>query len=981
MKRLLAFLVIFGVGLSVLFFLQGERAETPVVEGPSPIEVPEDNEFGLIPVAAPESQELDPEAGSPPKLDAAPGEEEVTGRAGLHGKTRFVRYDKETGETLFTLEAEDSRTLEDQQLRLEDVTVTYPGVGVLHAKRGRVQLKQKGALVIQGDLGSHIELEEGVLTLDEDHALAPARFTSPKIEGDLDSRVFLLSGQPRLESQALLLGGRSIKLELEKHRVTVVDEAHADVLDEAGQPRRSLTGDTLVLAELGPERVHMKADGAARLTIATGRPEAPSTTLTAPAIGLEAVRTQSELTLTDVQVSGGRGTLEVGDARVTGEAFDFEIGERGDAGQVTVTGAPSVSFPTQLLGELQPDALDDGGSITLDSQEELLLTFDRDLEVLTLGSSTLGIGDLALTAAEGFEGYRDEGARELYLLGRGGVTLAGVLPPNSAGIRHAINYRADQLAVRHTIDGAASKVQLTSDGLTKVDVEGDDGEAHFTATGGLIFVSNSDAGRGSWLVPHARGLDFELVSEGVRTTGFAAEIRDFKPDQLHFEGHELSFERSSLEGSQQEGASDPYRLKASGSLVTAHGEDDLSIVGAHAKPAHFERMGLALDARSLVRKGSTLTAKGFVRAKLGHAQETSSFECEELLIEGLEMDASSEGAATASRLFAEGSVRSSSQLAGEAVGLEADRVEVLNLGGEEFELHARGGVRLTLEEEGASWSVTADRLDGFGAGSEERPPEDGGSWLELAARGNVEVRETERELLGRGSALYLERGPHSRMLLEGGELPAWVTSRLPGGGLYKGQVRRLEVTEEEVSAEELVGTIEGVFLPGDDPEAEPSNLELSSDHLNVHVEREAGKVQDIVQLDGDVQLSRKRSDDSRDTLRAQFATFTHLRHEELGAAETGAHAFDVENTAFLAHGQVILKSGYIFQALGDHLEVAKGTRKLHIEGTPASITFGGLCTMNTWITVDLDNMGIEGGRGFVCQDPALIKRLLGGEER
>jgi len=971
--------VVFGAGLAVLFFLQGDQGARDF-ENPDVSEI-EDPDFDLIPVAAPINEAVDVDS-TPP--EAAADQQPIAGRAGFRGKIWFVGYDEETGETAFTLAAEDSHTLPNSQLEITDVTVTYPGTGVLVAKRGLVILEQKGALVIQGNLGSHIELDEGVLTLDKEHALAPATFTSPKIEGDLKTQIFQLTGEPRLKSKALLLSGAAIELRLDEHRVKVMQNARADVLDQEGVPARSLAGEVLEVIELDPDHVHMQADGGALLTIITTRTEAPTVSLSAPSIGLSAVRlapaktASDEFALTDIQVAGGRGVLEAGDATITGEAFDFEFDERGEAGRVTVTGDPSARFPARLAGDLKLAhvAVDESETITLDSDDELVLTLDRDLEILTRGASTLRFAGLALEAGEGFEGFSDERKHHLHLLGIGGVSLAGTLPPDSAGVTRTIDYVAEELVVNHTALDEGSRVTLDSKGETVLDLKGPSESAHFSTAESLSLVLHNKGGVNAWSIPRASDLDFSLVSDGVRTSGSAAQIQNFEPERFRFDGTEIAFERASVA---PQASHDPYALSASGSVLHAHGEDDLTIVGNQANPARFGRAGLNLSARSLVRKGATFTAEGVVHAEVGRGEQLSTFNCKRLVVEGLELDVEMGEWSSAKRLFAEGNVISSAVLAGQRVGLDAESVELLNLGQDKLELHARDQVQLTLDEEGASWSVLADRLDAFGDGTESSPPADGSNWLEVVARGGVVVRESEADFYGRGSALYLERGPDSRVLLEGGDERAWVSSRLPNGAFYKGRVAQLKIANEELVAENLSGEIQGVFLPGDSTEAQASNLEIVCDHFTALVETRAGQVLDVVQLDGNVLLSRKRPDVPRDTLRAQHATFTHERLPGVADAETGTHAFDVMHTSFLAHGQVVLKSGFQFQALGEHLEVAKGSRKLLFEGTPAAITFGGFCTMNTWISFDVDCMGIESGKGFVCQDPAIIKRLTSGE--
>ena len=986
MKRVLLFLVVFGTGFMVLWLLQrdpdsgGEPADVVVI-----VDEPE-GDTGLIDIAPP-AIETPVTVEAPVAVEPeTPTPTQTGSRAGLSGRIDYKRYPEEGGEAIFVLTAEDSRTSDEGWLEIEDIVLSYPGVGKVTAKRGRVILEASTSRFGTGSIGSRIELEGALLELASGHPFAPAMIQSPRFVGELDSRIFDLLDRPQLDSSSVRLDGQSIRLFLLEHRAIARGQALAQVLDVTGKMERSLGGEELTFSadESGVIQLDARGGGLLRLESSARNPQ--PVTLRAPSISLAGLRTGEGPTerfeLTGVEVSGGRGELTSGSATASGERFEFQFDETGRAGQVVIEGAPRAQLPTSTEETL-----------TLSAEKSLTLTLEAELELHTAGLSTLEFGDLTLTAGAGFVAQRETGSEILQFTGHGGMHLFGDLPASPGETLRTIEYRSEELHVDHRAFVAGTEVRFTSRGPTTLDLlQAEEVVGAFRADAGLTLELIQTSVQGlsegdpvsklyTWTIPLARELTFDFLSKGLRTMGSAASVVDFDPVRFHVEGEELTFERATP-GLPEE--ADARRVHAAGALVQAIGEGNLVLEGSAEVPASFSSASLRLRATSLRRLETSFFADGLVHAEIGNAPDDSSFDCERLLVEGLDLDAVPP---TARRMVARGNVVGSAALGGQRLGLEAQKVELLRPAGSEadspdrlrVELRATTDVRLLFEEGQYAWSIEAGSLNVLASGSSSAPPEDGGNWLELVARDSLVVREASRDFFGRGDALFIDRGPGARVLLEGGEELAYISGNLPGaGGSYRGTVARLKiqgdglgVDEGVFEAEELDGVLRGLFVPGGAPGEGANMVHVTCGRLTASVETLSGNVRDVLQLDDRIRILRDREDALADSFRADHATFIHERAE----GDQPDHGFDAEHTAFLAHGQVRLRRGYAFLAYGDHLTMKAGTQMLRFEGTPAAIIYAGLCSLSTWITLDAETMLLECGGGSFSRDPAMLERL------
>ena len=303
MKRLLSFLLLFGAGFALLWFLQdrGEEQDPsdPLVEVPDEAgdEAPRD----LIDVP---DAPGDPDGG--------------TSQVGLGSRLSYTRYDEATGEALFVLTAEDSRTAKAGWLDIEGVTLSYPGLGEVTAARGRLAVDANGRLVTGDEAdatGGRIELEEAVVELREGHRLAPATIVAPRFEARYDEREVTLLGRPTWTSPELTVTGERIDLDLDAERIDAQGDTLARWLDADGTPSLELFGARLVVdgaTALEVGAVLTGEPGApARLEMAPRDPLEERLVLSAPGIVLESARASEDAPFvpTEVRIEGGRGEL------------------------------------------------------------------------------------------------------------------------------------------------------------------------------------------------------------------------------------------------------------------------------------------------------------------------------------------------------------------------------------------------------------------------------------------------------------------------------------------------------------------------------------------------------------------------------------------------------------------------------------------------------------------------------------------------
>lgn len=428
MKRVLAFLLLFGVGLALLLWLDRSRGgESPLLE------------------PTPEQDEADPAQDGP---GALPDEPEPQGfEAEISGRQTFLALDPETGKRRYRFEAEDMTPGEEGLYDATGVTVVVFEVDeasgesvpatTMVAERGRLRLVV-GARVALGDEG-RVLLEEVTVTQQRGGVLVPLVFEAPRLEVDIDGRSFrsieedvvTVTGQGlEAEGTGLVVEGASERFVFRSGgRIAFLGVASEEVDPQAP---RSVELDTRDSG--GEVRVERLEDGGAQATTrARGRlvaqlppdPEDPAatTTATVDADGLEILARPDEGGLLIAERAEARGNVDAvrGRDRYRGQRADLELNPDGTLAQVVLEGEPRLDLVVEqrARGRVRLVPVVVSGEGPLVAELEGPLRFDlagrSRLEAVEEGA--------VITATEGIEGEVVPEGRHGEFLARGEVRL------------------------------------------------------------------------------------------------------------------------------------------------------------------------------------------------------------------------------------------------------------------------------------------------------------------------------------------------------------------------------------------------------------------------------------------------------------------------------------------------------------------------------------------------------------------------------
>ena len=980
MKRLLSFLLLFGAGFALLWFLQ-DRGEEQDPSDPL-VEVPD-------------------EAGDEAPRDLidvpdAPGEPDGgTSQVGLGSRLSYTRYDEATGEALFVLTAEDSRTAQAGWLDIEGVTLSYPGLGDVTAARGRLAVDANGRLVTGDEAdatGGRIELEEAVVELREGHRLAPATIVAPRFEARYDEREVTLLGRPTWTSPELTVTGERIDLDLDAERIDAQGDTLARWLAADGTPSLELFGARLVVdgaTALEVGAVLTGEPGApARLEMAPRDPLEERLVLSAPGIVLESARASEDAPFvpTEVRIEGGRGELASGPARLSGETFGFDFEGDTRPERVRVRGDARLVLPPALWGGLDPDAELDPevwGALVLVADDELELGRTTDaarVDVTARGVSTLTLGGLVMRAGDGFQGAYDRTAGELQLEGRGGLTIDGALPAADDGSTVRIEHRSDVLLIDYAVTEGAETLALNTDGpavfvAERLPADSDaDPEAEaqalealrLDATNGLALRLLREDDAVSWRLDRAGGVTFTAFDEHESLSGTATELFELDSAARSLRGRGLS-----ATGTDAKNATFGYAAQD----VDVRGPEAVELRGA----ARFEGAGFELRGDTLTRNGSQLAATGGVFGTFQGDDQSATLRSARLDVEGFVVR---DDGLRLDVVTASGGVNGSGSIDQMTFDVTAETVELFDWGQTERpqRLVVTGRTAFDLREGGRLWEIEADEVRAKSLAEE----------LELVATGDLVVREDSAGFEGRGERLTLWRGATRaafEAVLESGAEPARVRGLLPassgpiGGGpqplpgidmpelpVFDGTVERVTLSPERVELVGLDGVVRGLTLP-----INPSLTEvrIQAGSLTSETEEWVGGLRDVLELDGEVVIRHTPQLGPDHVFRSEHVTFVRARpfDSDPEALPTAA------DTSFIAHGEVSLTQGLRFEAFGDHLEVTAPDQVLTFEGTPASILYAGLTATGKQLRIDPATMQVTSGPGTVTIDPELLEGL------
>lgn len=534
MKRVLLFLLLFGLGLAALWFFRGEagrKTDAPQVEAPPP-----QGEFTEVPLARPE--------GKPTKdvgivLD---GRFSLTMRGGTGPVQRPT----------MELAASDIDSLGGDLYDLKDVEID-----VLDPDRGtkRAHLESpiaRTSIVVDRTTPSASALRSARFTdidatLHEGAPVVPLRLRSPSMDMDVQRLGFTTSERVRIEGQGIDAEGEGLRAGFGEDRVALGRDAVVR-LTLAGGERAVLTSGkdgSLVVERIvragAVETVEVTAKEGARLSIeggertaALGAMSIDARTIHLVGRGPTADRKDYELVSADahgdvVAHSAGdefraqdadfafaeRGRLRLatleGDVVLvrTGDTFRartavFEFGDRGVLAAATLTGDPTGDVAIgRFLAVERPDLVD--GRAAISGEGPLVVRVDDGIVLQLAGPARVQVplATLTVDATQRIDGKirADRRGGELHASGDVVVDYEG----------RTLKSPSLDLFWRFQPDGSLA-VDAVSSGSTSLRGVAEDGRpVALDATGGL---------EARWigsklLVPAAQGVTFAVGAEGA----------------------------------------------------------------------------------------------------------------------------------------------------------------------------------------------------------------------------------------------------------------------------------------------------------------------------------------------------------------------------------------------------------------------------------------------------------------------------------
>ncbi|MEM7305254.1 MAG: hypothetical protein AAF682_01225, partial [Planctomycetota bacterium] len=914
MKRLLAFLLLFGAGVGALRWFQGPGT-------------------GGVP-GAPEAVD---EEWTQSDGHNATG---LTPRGGLEYRSFPLSEVEGARPTLLHLTAEDSGRDEDgKHLFLSGAELRFldPESNALRmridAERARVRDMGAGANFAP-ELGRKMTLEEVVVTVYEGAPIVPITARVPTLLVDLETRT--MRTEEAVEIEGDLLTGSGLGM--------FVDEARSLLrLNRAGVLRfapESIEGvlrsaDTLELtrgSDEDPSELRIRATGGARLA-----PQVGDDGLDAETIELRGTEDEAgNFALTSIDAEQDVVyRLEGNEFR--GKRAHVELDASGNPTRAVLGGTPQARLAfggaaaARAPGTVDPDV---AGSILIDSEAAMDVRWEAEgVRFETAGPAVVQSAEARLRSRGGLVAVSDHEGTEAELTFRDGVHLEredAVLVTRELDA----TVRVDADGVAHLLAKATGRPLLTGTGT-------DGRELLLSARELLTFEQHGD----DWLVPAADGVELTVLGEdGFRAR--AERVWDFDPRALSFRA-EGNIQVESSQGT------------ARGQSLVASGRDRFVLAGTEQRKATFESPDGAGEARELVRDGALVTFRGDVTARFEPSErggEVYDLSCDELSVSRTELG----GAAGTDSLFdleAKGNVTGS-------VERPEDRLEVtcahlvghheetlgdgVEAGHRSSNFAADGVERAFLVRQGQEQlrvrlgceRLSATRIETY---AEDGPPAVEG---EAIASGTVVFQGFlgEDPFEGAADELRIDHAGNASVLANERRTVSF-TGALPSSGRpFDMSARWVEVSPERLEAH-LPNIRVSRMETGKDGAADV-DIHASAQHM---ISTETWlEFRDDVLVDG---ITDKAIPWNLDADLVRF-------EGRLAAPEDGG-----EVTALLASGDVALSlPGRDMRATGETVRAKTLSGLMRLEGSPARIESPTLVHEADWIELDV-NLGFVVGSG------------------
>ncbi len=640
MRKILAFLLLLTLGLSILWLIDRPEEPTPAAE-------------------------------PPPTSTDVPGSEEQPLGLRLGGPFELTLYDEETRKALLVAVAEDSLTeaqgdvLLNVQMELFDLHTEGVVQARLRAARARVQRRAPGP-------GGEVELRplfERLARLEEVQGeflsgvpVAPLTFEAPSAIIDLrDPAARRLSAEGEFTARSAEFGatGRGLLCDLDSGLIEIRSGGVIDLLRAGETPAR--------LSARGAGPLQLRREGApdgplvleawegALLELFGSSPgQLSARHITARAsgtslggtLGIERLEAEDE-----VEWRSGEAVFRSGRAAAS-------FSPEGRLVRARLEGLPSAQLTLQLGPEVLPDVTElEDLSVMVRGQEALDLTWDQGFHFELSGPSSVETTDFRLRSASGLEGWLAESERSARFQASGGVVVESALATLETGVFEVSIGREGPGAI--VLSGRAS-------GGARLEGKLADGRAYTLATPEGLAIERT---AGSWRVIEGQEVaitlaepdgfraradrvtdlvvaepeNFRFRAEGAilfdserlgRFGGERLDVFSLRPLSLRLEGtsehkayHEGPGRRASALSVEMAGSASP---EGEGDLsLQARGEVESVLELSGSEAAVAERLELRSDELSFERttapgalageqlRVSRLTAQGTVTADVG----------------------------------------------------------------------------------------------------------------------------------------------------------------------------------------------------------------------------------------------------------------------------------------------------------------------------------------------------------------------------
>lgn len=932
--RLLTFLALFSVGLTLLFVISGAELPKRVARGQS---LRMERTPGVV-------------------LDDASAGSAVLMPGGRLEYAKAVPTENGWSQR-FELVANESVMVAGGTVELSDLEIALYNpddgavFGVVKAEVGRTRLEQS-VDNLRPELSSEIEFEDVEVQLLSGTRLVPLTLTSERLVGDLDRGRFETDAFAEIRGSGLEAMGQGLLLDMAEGRARFTRDGEC-LVSGAG----SLSGDSSGsgrIASTGPleiRRVGDEIEGAIELIA-----EQRALLVVEGSDGLR-------LDAREIRVVGrsASGPLDGSDESASSLVFESLRGE----GEVTLVAqghefsAQTATFTTTENGRLADARLEVAPRAWLRIESP-------DTESQRAADETVVVrGESSMTLNwEPRVGFQVAGPayltwRDTTLSAQGG--LSGSPPTDSAAANfHAWNQvelEFDGWSIETSeLDG---RIDVVEEGSSEEDftlyleaefetmVEGmtSTGEqVALRATRGLDFAGGNDG----WIVPRARGVQLTLTSDPPLNAA-ADLLENFDPVRQSFvasDAVELQVGEALLRGRQ----------------LVAEGPGSIRVVGEQEALVTYSAPGVEVESIELERIGTRMTATNDVIATVSIESLSARIEADRLDLFGAALEETPELRESApTTLIADGNVRSRIEqgeelydLTGEHLRLE--RTPIIGSAAAVTDLRMVGHVDARATSRLGEFELTSRELSGrlFDGGDPDVNPDllaedaDG----QLIAVGDVWMRTND--------ARAIEATCERLTLLPGGRAIFTPTENglVQVNGRLPKQERPFELKAKSVDATDVLIVAERpqitLLAAADSEETTPlDGLKASAVRLEATPER--------VDLLGDVSILGTTPQDDNWTLRSNSATFE-------GAAATDAQSALSRMTAT---GSVSVEYANGPRATGERLTATAWSGRIRLEGNEereAVVLFDGFAHGADWIEFDTRDYLLSSSGGWLDND-------------